>query len=645
MTAEDSAAPGDALPLLGEGKDQPLCGHARAWARLIEGEGGGPGGPGAPREGDDETDVTHNFLDITIIPEYTASTITAVRVTGVSTITARPTLGPLATFTVDLSSNMTATSVTGNVGSWSRVGNTVVVTLNRTYNIGESFQVAVSYTGYPATGGFGAFAWWLRNGNLCVGTLSEPFYAKYWWPCKDSLNDKATMQMHCTVPNGLVVASNGTLEGIDAVGTTQTKYRWHETYPMVTYLASLAITNFQRYDLTFNYDDGTPHTMPVWCYVYPDHWDFVNNRPRTAYKNGCDEILAMLEKLGLRYGLYPFVAEKYGVAEMDQLGAYMEHQTCTTMIRVDGVSDTMCHELSHQWWGDLVTCETWYDIWLNEGWASYSEAVYRELKVGGGFTSYMNRVQQRRPTNPDAQVYRTNINTTGAIFSTNDVYNKGCWVMHMLRHVMGDTAFFQALANYRAAFTNDSVTTAEFTASFSGSFGQDLNWFTNEWVMNPGSPDYEYAWKYQNVGGQHHLLLRLAQTQQDRGYALFTMPIDVQVTTPAAETHLVTLASRTQTFDLTLAGVPAPAGSGQATVKIDPGSWILTHSVTEFCPGDLNKDGAVDGADIQGMVTTILTPSSPSAYRGDMNWDGACDLSDLPLFIAALLNAGPCAPY
>ena len=307
-TASEPTPPDD------EGKGLGLCGRARAAARLLAAGGGGPGAPGEPREGDSDTDVTHYFLDIEIVPEYSGTTITDVRVQGISTITAQPTIPALTTFTVDLAGNLTVNSVTGNVASSSRVGDTIVATLDRPYDVGESFDVVVDYQGYPMTQSWGAFRWWIRNGNLAVGTLSEPFYAKYWWPCKDALVDKATMQMHCTVPNGMVVASNGVLEGTDAVGADRTRFRWREDYLMATYLASLAITNFQRYDLVYNYNDGQPRTMPVWSYVYPDHWDFGNNQPLPSYKTGCDELPTILTKLGERFGLYPFLLEKYGVA-------------------------------------------------------------------------------------------------------------------------------------------------------------------------------------------------------------------------------------------------------------------------------------------------------------------------------------------
>ena len=634
-----------------EGKELDLCGHARKLHNQFETR---QNGPGSPREGDDQTDVTHYFLDIEVIPEYDGPDVDAVRVEGVGTVDVMSTVDGLTMFTLDLRSTMTVNSVTGDMTGWTRVGDTIEITLNQTYNTGEAFQVVVDYVGYPQTGGFGAFKWWTRGDDLVVATLSEPWYAKYWWPCKDALDDKATMQMHCTVPDEFVVVSNGLDDGTELLAGDRIKYKWHETYPMIPYLASLAITNYKCYDQVYEY--GGAESMPVPSFIYPDHWDYGLDEPLPDYKTGCDELPDMLDKLGVRYGLYPFINEKYGVVETGGtggIGASMEHQTISSMSRVENYSDIMLHELAHQWWGDNVTCDTWYDIWLNEGFASYSEAVYRELKAGGGFSSYMNRMNNRRPGNPDAQVYRTNIGSTGAIFSTNAVYNKGAWVLHMLRHVMGDDPFFDALGDYRTTYEDDSATTAEFTASVSASFGRDLGWFTDQWVMNPGSPDYECAWLPDQVGAQHYLLLEITQTQDDRGYEWFTMPVDVEVTTGSGTaTYVVWSMNEVDAFAIPVDGEPT-------AVELDPDPqrtstlWILTYDdvdyvspsgISAFCQGDLNEDGGVNGLDIQSFVDAVFeTETWPVAWqRADMDFDGRCDVDDLPLFVNALLGLSEC---
>jgi hypothetical protein len=415
------------------------------------------------------------------------------------------------------------------------VGDTIEITLDDAYDIGEAVQVIVDYGGYPQDNGYGSFRWWMRNGEVAIATLSEPFYARYWWACKDALDDKATTEVYITVPSNLVALSNGSELGAVALPGDRTQYRWQESYPIIPYLVSLAISNYERYDLQYTFDDGGgPEVMPVPCYVYPDHWNSSVGEPYASYKSGCDEMLGMLETFSSLYGEYPFVDEKYGVVETGGSGglsANMEHQTLSSMWRVDSYSDIMAHELGHQWWGDDVTCETWYDIWLNEGFASYSEALYREFKSGGGASSYWARMSNRHPSNTDARVYRTNISSVNTIFSGNDVYNKGSWVLHMLRHVLGDTVFFAALSDYRSAHGADSATTQEFTAAFSAAAGEDLSWFVDQWVMNPGSPDYEWNYVADNVGGQDYLKLAIWQTQDGDGWDLFTMPIDIRVTT------------------------------------------------------------------------------------------------------------------
>ncbi|MCP3983311.1 MAG: M1 family metallopeptidase [bacterium] len=560
-------------PLPGEeGKGSRICGQQPEERSSLPAQA-----PDLARlEAEGDSDVSHYLLEIEIIPEYSGQTVTAVRVEGVSTIDFEPTVAGLTTFTVDLHAPLTVNAVTGDVGSWARAGDTVEITLDRAYGVGEPVQVSVDYEGYPQDTGFGAFRWWMRNGELVVATLSEPFYARYWWPCKDTLDDKATMQMHVTVPTEMVALSNGLDQGSQPLGGGRTRYFWQETHPMIPYLASLAITGYERYDLQYTYDDGgIPASMPVPCYVYPDHWDYGADQPNAAQKSGCDELPGMLGTLSQLYGQYPWIDEKYGVVETGGsggLGASMEHQTLSSMWRLDSYSDIMAHELAHQWWGDEVTCQTWYDIWLNEAFATYGEALYREFKVGGSRSLYWNRMNDRRPSTPDRQVYRTSVATSGDIFSMNDIYQKGSWVVHMLRHVLGDTAFFAALTDYRAGFADDSATTAEFVASISASFGEDLTWFTDQWIMNPGSPDYQWNYAVQTLGSQTYLKLGVWQDQSTEGYGLITMPIDIRVTTASGSTsHRIWNDDWTEYYVLPVDGVPS-------AVEFDAEEGISDHN-------------------------------------------------------------------
>lgn len=519
------------------GKAGHLCSHAHAaHPELL------PGCPSAGPRASGTTDIIHYRLEIEILPQLNVNDdVIAVMVHGTNTIDANVLDLPISTFTLDLYDSMNVIAVTGDVSSWVHANNQIEVTLDRTYDPAESFQVVVEYDGEPTTGGFGAFKWWIQGGNLAVATLSEPYYAPVWWPCKDSLSDKSTMQMIVTVPDPMIAVSNGVLEATTPLSGNRTQFSWRESNPMANYLASLAITNYERYDLTYEYDDGNggTATMPVPCYLYPEHWDFVNDQPQPGDKAGCEEMLDMLSVFESQYGPYPFRNEKYGVAETggaSGLQANMEHQTISSMYRVNNYSDIMAHEMAHHWFGDNVTCATWNDIWLNEGLTSYAEAIYREFKPGGGVGSYWARMNARRPGNPAAVVYRQNTNSVGAIFSSNDVYDKGAWVGHMLRHVMGDAAFFQGLADYRATYEGGFATTADFAASMSNTFGHDLSWFIDEWVMSFGAPRYEWSYYTGTLNGTIYLYLSVAQLQGVNGQVLFTMPIDIAVTTGSGTT-------------------------------------------------------------------------------------------------------------
>ncbi len=601
------AMPSPPAPPNDEAKIPVPCGHAARQAALWNATAR------VDTQTDDDTDVLHYDLDIEILPEYTDGEVSAVRVTGTSTIQAQPLVGAFSLFIVDLESNMLVKDVTGNVDAWSREEgeDTVNIHLDRTYQPGETFSVSIAYTGSPISDGCGAFDWWLRDDALFVATLSQPFYAHHWWPCKDALNDKATMSMHVTVPDGMVAVSNGTAIGHEVLADGRIRWDWQESYPMVTYLASFAAGPYQRYDLEYVPDDST-QVLPVPCYLYPDHWDFETGMPTDENLVGCEEITEMLATFSGKYGPYPFLTEKYGVVETGGYGGFgasMEHQTISSMYQVAWYSDIMAHELAHQWWGDEVTCQTWEDIWLNEGFATYSEAIHREYEPGGGMDGYWDRMNERKPPNPDAQVYRTSTDSVDEIFSLNDVYQKGAWVMHMLRHVMGDEAFFQALADYRETYRHDSVTTEEFTESFSQSFGEDLSWFVDQWVMRPGSPDYLWRYDVRRIGGRPALVVSISQTQDRRGYDLFTMPLDLYVETEASSQTIRLWNDAWRQFYV----IPLDAPPVTVTLDQDHGDpsrhWVLGHTFTW-------SNVALDTSAVEGSYRVMERHPLPACIPG-----------------------------
>lgn len=608
------------------------CGHVSRWLTQAT-RGGGQRGPGDPQPETPDTDVLHTKIDIDV-------NSTAHTVFGTVTITAASRVNGLTQFVVYLDPNgglMNVSRVSGNVtgsAGFTHVAEKVTVSLDATYNVGQQFTVSLQYGGTPNPSD-GIYWGNHFNGSEfvdIVATLSEPFYARSWWVGKDVLDDKCTFDIWVTVPLSYTVVSNGILRGISPAGIGKHRYEWEEINPMIPYLASIAVADYELYERTYNH---LGDTMPMTFYMLPE-----SNTP--SWRNICDTYVSMTEVFSTVFGQYPFVNEKGGMAHTPTLGPFMEHQTIPSMPTFQYLSIN-AHELAHQWWGDWTTCETWGDIWLNEGITSFSEAIWEEFKPGGSVAAYKARMAARHPSNTDSQVYVTNVNSTSGIFAST-VYYKGAWVTHMLRHVLTDAVFFQALRDYSTAYAGDSATTAEFIASVSATAGYDLTFFTDQWVMNPGSPDYLYSWRHVQAGAQDFLLLQIEQTQPQRppGYALMTMPIDIRVTTAlGSTTHVVWCIDQVETFAIPVAAAPLQ-------VQLDPDEWILTHSVTQTspgaitanCQGDMNKDGRLDGTDIPSFLETLLQPATwPAAWRrSDMNFDGRADEADLPLFVTALLN-------
>ncbi len=628
VSSAGETSPGDCV------SDDPhwQCGHLLRAMRELESRDGGPRGPGDPQPETLFTDVLHTKIDIKVEPDPLERTVI-----GTVTMTARSLIDGLTEFVAYLNptgGQMVVTQVGVNGTGFTYVDGKVTVTLDGVYNTDDEFTVSIDYGGWPTDGIY----WGSHDPGTgpvpIVATLSEPFSARGWWVGKDVLDDKCTFDIWVTVPGGYVVASNGILQGVDTIGNAK-RYRWEEINPMIPYLASIAVADYDIYLTTY---DHLGDQMPMEFYLLPENM--------AAWQGHCDTYVTMTEIFSDIYGQYPFIDEKGGMANTPTLGnTYMEHQTIPSMPRFD-ILWVNAHELAHQWWGDMITCETWGDIWLNEGITSFSEAIWQEFKPGGSVAAYHSRMASRRPSTPDSQVYVTDVNNVGAIFSTNSVYNKGAWVTHMLRHVLGDETFFDALLDYRAAFEGDSATTAEFIASVSATAGFDLTFFTDQWVMNPGSPDYDWAWQHGDAGGQDYLVFEIAQTQDDRGYDLMTMPVDVAVTTDVSTTtYVVWCIDDVSTFAIPIDGTPLQ-------VELDPDDWVLTHSVTEStpsgspptCQGDMNDDGDVNGLDIQPFIAALLDPGAgPVTWkRSDMDFDGRCAMDDLPLFADALLGVSGC---
>ena len=479
--------------------------------------------------------------------------------------------------------------------TWS--DNIIRIFLSGTYNAGESFGVTVYYHGHPLEGGLQSFDWGYHGSPVMpiMCTLSCPYFAQAWWPCKDLPKDKAdSADVNVTVHSDLYVASNGLLTEIVDHGSTKT-YRWHESYPIATYLIFISATNYSIFSNWYETLSGD--SMEVIYYAYPERLS-----QALAYWQITPTIIHCFADL---FGEYPFVEERYGMAHFSWNGS-MEHQTCASMYR-NGFSEYLvAHELSHQWWGDYITCHNWHHAWLNEGAATYCEALWEEYRWGEiYYHQYMNDIQFFG----GGSIFVEDTTDAYGIFSLI-IYDKGGWVHHMLRHVVGDSAYFAIMRAYYSdpRFAYAAAETEDFQEICETVSGMDLDYFFGQWIYGTYFPKYEYSYIHEPARDDYHdVFIHIDQTQTTNP-THFTMPIDINVTTDSMETTVVVFNDpRHKDFTVQVQG----AG---ISVDLDPDSWILRQVST--VPYGMN------------VVTTDL----PTAYQSAS-------------YAETLLAKGGVAPY
>jgi aminopeptidase N len=507
------------------------------------------------------TDVLHYRLELAVDPP-------ARRLTGTLTATVRC-VAPVSAyrFRLDDLFALSAVTVDGGAASWRRLdAETIEVTIAPARAPGDTFVLAVPYDGFP-TSQYGSIVFSSHSFQPVIYTLSQPWFAYTWWPAKDDIVDKATADLLFTVPDSMTVASNGLLVASEPVSGSRRRFHWRTQYQTAPYLISFASTNYSLVQSMATIA-GTP--MPVSLFIYPEH-DIAANRNQWLLA------VDMLQAFGALFGPYPFAAEKYGIYQWP-VGGGMEHQTITG--QGSFLEYLTAHELAHQWWGDLVTCATWKDIWLNEGFATYAEALWFEAKAGGSQTALRQRMEERHPADVSGTVYCYDDTSVARIFSGNLSYRKAGWVLHMLRGVVGDAAFFATLAAWRDEFAFATATTADFRRVAETVSGHDLGRFFDQWVFEGGAPTYRYAWRPVTAGGRRWLELFLEQIQSS-AYPTFAMPVDVRVTgVGGSETVVAWNDERAEHLLL-------PVGRDAAAVELDPDHWILREGrvASSFVPG------------------------------------------------------------
>ncbi|HEX6850771.1 MAG TPA: M1 family aminopeptidase [Candidatus Polarisedimenticolaceae bacterium] len=564
-------------------------------------------------EAQEDFDVLHYFLDL----EFTLSSR---NVSGTVTATVKSLVPSLTTVPFDLYDNMSVSSVKrgGTNLAHTHQNNLLTITLNTPLALDEQADLTIAYSGTPQSVGFGSFGWNRGGfgGGAAVWSLSEPEGARTWWPCKDRPDDKATVEEWWTVGEGWTATGNGKLIGTVKRGR-RTQYQWKPTRPLTTYLVSIAGTDYASFSHTYTALDGVT-TMPVEYYVYPE--DLADAQVSFT------PTVPMIEYYAQKFGEYPFLEDKYGMSAFPFSGG-MEHTTNTSYgySLINGGHNydyIIAHELAHQWWGDSISPHTWPEVWLNEGFATFSEALWAEHLGGASqYRSYMN------------SLYSSNF--AGTVYDPVDlfgstVYDKGGWVLHMLRGVMGDGPFFLGLRDWYQQRRDGTGTTAQFQATMEARHGAGLDFFFQEWVYNGNSPVYEFGFKNADAGGGvFRTYVRIRQIQTNAG--TFTMPVRLTLVTGAGnDVRTVWNDAADQDFVLTT-GVPV------TNVIFDQDDWILKNGETQIPLADADVDGVPDRNDNCVAIA--------NAGQLDFDVDGAGDACDGDDDDDLLDDASDCAAF
>ncbi len=480
----------------------------------------------------------------------------------------------------------------------------VEIALDRTYTTGELVDVLVYYHGSPCLGN-DAWSWYTRtvNGNpvYAVHTLSEPEGSEDWWPNKNFPDDKAdSVRVAILCSDTLTATSNGLLESVVNVVPLSKRFTWIHRYPISSYLVTINVTNYAFYQDWYVAQNGD--SVPLDHYPYPERL----SQAQVSWTPLPD----MMEYLGELFGEYPFVAEKYGHTMFNFSGA-MEHQTNTSYGRsiTNGLHTydyIIVHELGHQWWGDDVTLETWPDIWLNEGFASYCEALWWEHVAGfDSLSGYMISPLGNEVVDPSGPVYNPSY-----LFSGNDVYDKGSWILHMLRGVIrDDSVFFAIFHEYRNRHQFDNANTLQFLDCASDVAGFDVTPYIGPYLYMTDRPTFQRSFGSGTVDGVTRTVVRINQTQVNP-IPLFRTRLDLKFSGGGDALYTVENFLQRSRYYFEL-------GFSPTTLTMDPDDWVLKSVInatlpptilnTTLSPGEVGQNYADTMVVIGGSGTPTWT--------------------------------------
>ena len=406
-------------------------------------------------------------------------------------------------------------------------------------------------------------------------TLSEPLKAKQWFPCKQVLDDKAdSAYIYITVDDGLRAGSNGTLTSITDMYGNKKRYEWKTHYTIAYYLLSLAVAEYAEYDI-YAKPEGCEDSILIQNYIYKGYLE--------GNKEEIDEARDILEYLSKVYGIYPFAKEKYGHC-LAPMGGGMEHQTMTTLSNTDFL--LIAHEMSHQWFGDYITCAKWNDIWVNEGFASYSEYIALQgMRTQAQANDWMRKAHTMAKSSNRGPIYvpDNSLDDEYRIFDYALTYKKGAAIIHMIRYELNDDElFFTFLRTILTRFANNVATGEDVKGLLEELSGKDFTDFFNQWYYASGYPIYDIIWEFAN----DTLIINIKQEPSNSSVDLFKHHFDVKMVFEEGDSAIRLYQDRvSQTFYV-------PMDKRVESVSYDPEEWLLRDVRTIFNARDTIFDAS-----------------------------------------------------
>ncbi len=506
-------------------------------------------------------DISYHELRFSVDPNNTTPYISGVVTT---TFTA---LSDMSVVTFDMATALVVSSVTMNSSNltFSQSNYELNINLPTTLVSGNSATVVITYAGSPPQAE-GAFTRGTHSGTPVIFTLSEPYGARDWWPCKQDLNDKVNaIDVYITAPSAYVSVSNGIEVSQTVSGANKTTH-FHHNYPIPAYLIAIAVTNYQIYNQQGGLGTVASPYFPIVNYLYPESYASATSATQLGTT---PTIINLYESL---LEPYPFRNEKYGHAQFGW-GGGMEHTTVSFMGSFG--RSLIAHEMAHQWFGNKITCGSWKDIWLNEGLTEYmSGLVVQNLDGAPLFVTWKTNKINSITSQTAGYVYLQDSDLTNVnrIFSSRLTYDKGSMVTHMLRWKLGDAAFFQALKNYLAdsSLAYGYALTGDLKSHLENVYGSSLTEFFNDWIYMQGYPTYTIT--AQNWGaGQAKITV--SQTQSHASVSFFEMPLEIRLTSAEGANHDVVVNNTVNNQEFVVSVPFVVAG-----VTFDPNKHIISKN-------------------------------------------------------------------